>query len=195
VLPAAWSRVLLPRRRSPSPHSRDDQPRQSRVHEDVAHAHGLTDRLRDGDDVGEEGELVVLGQQVVLVRALVSKQGEHVLLPRVDQGLRARGHPPVDHDHGHVAGQPDHHEEHAGHPHVHQTEGQQQRVGEREHRRADDEVGAGQAFGQRDELDPETEDDEPPPPRSERFEAVQPPAEEVAEADGQHDDREQELHR
>jgi hypothetical protein len=132
---------------------------------------------------------------VVLLLALVPQVGEDILLARIDQGLRACWHAPVDHDHGHVAGQPYHHEQHAGHPNVHQTEGQQQRVGERERGGADHEVGAGQALGQVDELDPETEDDEPPPPRSERFEAVQTPAEEVAEADGQHDDGEQKLHR
>jgi hypothetical protein len=170
-------------------------PRQSRVDEDVAHAHGLTDRLRDGDDVGEEGELVVIGQQVVLVRALFPHVGDHVLLARVDQGLRARRHAPVHHDDGHVAGEPDHHEEHARHPNVHQTERQQQRVGEREHGGADRELGAGGAVGQGDELDPETEDDEAPPPGSDGFETVEPPAERVAEADGQDDDGEQELHR
>jgi len=109
--------------------------------------------------------------------------------------LRARRHAPVDQDHGHVAGQPDHHQEHAGHPNVHKGERQQERVGERERRRADHEVDAGDAAGERDELDPEPQEDQPPPPGSERFESVQPPAEEVAEADGQHDDGEQELHR
>ena len=132
---------------------------------------------------------------MVLVRALVLQVHEHVLLTRIDQGLRARRHPAVHHDHGHVAREPDHHEEHAGHPNVHQPERDQQRVREREHRRADREVGAGHALGQRDELDPETEDDEPPPPRPDRFEAVEPPAEHVAEADGQQDDGEQQLHR
>jgi hypothetical protein len=131
---------------------------------------------------------------VVLVRALSPHVGDHVLLARVDEGLRARRHTPVRHDHGHVAGEPDHHEEHAGHPNVHQGERQQQRVGEREHGRADHEVGARSAVGERDELDPQTKDDEPPPPRSERFEAIQPPAEQIAEEDGQEDDGEQQLH-
>jgi len=195
VLPAAQSRARRPRRRSPSPHSRDDQPRQPRVDEDVPHAHGLTDRLRDGDDVGQEGELVVIGEQVVLLLWLVPQGGEHGLLARVDQGLRARRHAPVYQDHGHVACQPDHHQEHARHPNVHQAERQQERVRQREHRGSDHEVDAGDTLGQRDELDAESQEDEPPPARAERFEAVHPPTEEVAEADGQHDDGEQELHR
>jgi len=194
-VPPAQSRALRPRRRSPSAHSRDDQPDQPHVHEDVAHAHRLTDRLRDGDHVGEERELVVVGQQVVLVRPLVLQEREDVILTRVDQGLRARRHPAVHHDHGHVAREPDHHEEHPGHPNVHQPERDQQRVGDREHRGADREVGSGHAFGQRDELDPETEDDQPPPPRPDGFEAVEAPAEHVAEPDGQQDDGKQQLHR
>ena len=155
----------------------------------------MADRLRDGDHVGEERELILVRQQVVLVRPLVPQVGEHVLLTRIDQGLRARRHAAVHHDHGHVAGEPEHHEDHAGHPNVHQPEREQERVGQREHGRADHEVGAGGAFGERDELDREPQDDEPPPPRAERFEPVQPPAEQVAEADGHKDDGEQQLHR
>jgi hypothetical protein len=195
VPPAARSRARRPRRRSPSPHSSDDQPRQPRVDEDVAHAHGLTDRLRDGDDVGEEGELILIGQQVVLLLWLVPQRGEHGLLARVDQGLRARRHAPVHQDHGHVAGQSDHHQGHARHPNVDQAERQQKRVRQREHRGSDREVDADDTLGQRDELDAESQEDEPPPPGSERFEAVHPPTEEVPEADGQHEDGEQELHR
>jgi len=127
---------------------------------------------------------------VLLGVALLLEVGEHVLLARIDQGLRAGRHPAVHGDHREVAGQADHHQEHPGHPNVHERERDEKRVRERQDRRADDQIGSTGALGQRDELDPQAQDHETPPARPERFEPVQAPAEQVPEEHRDDDDGE-----
>jgi len=131
--------------------------------------------------------MVLLGAHLLQVR-------EHVLLARIDQGLRAGRHPAVHGDHREVAGQADHHQEHPGHPNVDERERDEERVGDRQDRRPDDEIGSTGAFRQRDELDAQAEDHESPPPRPERLEPVQASAQDIPDEHGDDDDGEQQLH-
>jgi hypothetical protein len=110
------------------------------------------------------------------------------------ESIRTGRHATVHGDHREVAGQSDHHQEHPGHPNVDERERDEERVGEREDRRPDDEIGSAGAFRHMDELDPQAEDHETPPARPKGFEPVQAPVEHVPEEHGDDDDGEQQLH-
>lgn len=195
MLPPAPLRRRRPLRRSPSPHSRDHEPDEPGVDEDVADAHGLTDRLRHGDHVRQERQVVLVREQVMLVRAGRLQGLEHVPLTGVDQRLRARRHASVHRDDREVARETDQNEHHPRHADVRRRERDEEGVRQREHARPNHEVAARRPLREGDELDPEPDDHQSPPPRAKRLESAQAAAEQVAEIDGEQDDGEQQLHR
>lgn len=152
------------------------------------------DRPRHGDHVGQELQHVEVFHQVVFVGALVDEVPDDVGLAGGPERVLAHRHAPVGHDHRRVARDPEQDHRHPRQPDVEDPEGQQQRVREREHARACDEVAAAPALGQRQELDPEPREGEPPPPQVQLLEVGQPAAEEVAEDDGEREDDEVEAH-
>ena len=171
VLPAAPSRPLRPLRRSPSPHNRDDQPDQPRVDEHVSDARppgrsAAGPAITSARNVSWSSSV----SRWCLSASLLLQVLEHVLLARVDQGLRAGRHPAVRRDHREVAAPG------RSAPAPSRASGcsrprtRPAACTRAQDRRPHDQVGAAGALGQRDELDRQADDDQPPPARPERLE-------------------------
>jgi hypothetical protein len=128
---------------------------------------------------------------MMLVRTPFDERLQDLLLTRVPERLGADRHPTVHDDHERVAREPDEDERHPGQPDVHEREHEQRCVREREDAGPDEEVGAARALGERQELDAEPRDDEPPPAEAQTLEPRQPTPEQIAEDDGERDDGEE----
>jgi hypothetical protein len=123
----------------------------------------LPDRLRNPEHVREEDEHVIVGQQMMLVGALLEQQVDHVGLARALERLASDRHPTVRDDDHHVAGQAEEHEPYPRQSQVRGGERDQERVRDGEDRRPNEQVRSVLTLGKRNELDRQTHDDESPP--------------------------------
>jgi hypothetical protein len=131
---------------------------------------------------------------VVLRGPFLPKELDHVNLAGVAKCLLAHRHPPVRDDHRCVAHEAEQDQRHTRLPDVRESKREQESVRECEHAGANQEIGSGAAFREWEELYAESRDDQAPPAQPKPLEPLQPATEQIADGDGDGDDRKEEAH-
>jgi len=173
-------------RRRPA-HAADDEPHGSRVGEEVAEAHGLVDRRRDRDGVGQEHQLVLVRCEVMLRVGSAPQVGQGVRLARRDERVMGHRHPLVHGDHDEVEPQPDQDQRETRQPAVDPCGNEQ------EQERRDQEQRASRP-GDRGELQGDARQSAHRPPEAHVREVPETPSGQISDQDGDRDRKHDQPH-